>query len=273
MDGESSAPRDFEELRAVVVARREDLPKRLSQVAAYALENPDEIAFGTAASIAEAADVQPSTLVRFARQLGFAGFTDMQSVFRDRLKGRASSYQERLTALRGQTGDVPESDIVNGFLQAGADSIANLAQTLDIAAFSGAAQVLARAETIYLIARRRAFPLASYMAYGFGKLGIRAQLPGSAAGIDDEIIAGARPTDAAIAISFTTYTPETVRQARMIAERGVPLISITDSAFSPIADGAVHWFEIAEADFSGFRSLSASMAFCMALTVAVADAR
>jgi len=64
---------------------------RIAQVAAYALDNPDEIAFGTAASIADAAGVQPSTLVRFAQHLGFDGFTSLQSVFRQRLRERNSS--------------------------------------------------------------------------------------------------------------------------------------------------------------------------------------
>jgi DNA-binding MurR/RpiR family transcriptional regulator len=47
-------PKDFDALRAAILERRSTLPKRLMQVAAYALDNPDEIAFRTAASIAEA---------------------------------------------------------------------------------------------------------------------------------------------------------------------------------------------------------------------------
>jgi DNA-binding MurR/RpiR family transcriptional regulator len=237
------------------------------------LQYPDEIAFGTAASIAEAAGVQPSTLVRFAHQFGFDGFSDMQSVFRDRLKNRDASYQERIAALRGGVGGSSELAILNGFLEAASQSIGKLPQRLDLKRFRAAAELLAAADTIYLIARRRSFPLASYMAYGFGKMGIRAQLLGSAAGIDDEIVAYATPKDAAIAISFTPYASETVRHTRAIASLGVPVVAITDSAFSAIAEHAAHCFEIVEDDFAGFRSLSASMAFCMALTVAVADAR
>ena len=67
------SPRDFEALRATIVERRDSLPKRLAQVAVYALDNPDEIAFGTAASIAQSAIVQPSTLVRFAQALRLPG--------------------------------------------------------------------------------------------------------------------------------------------------------------------------------------------------------
>src|SRR5690606_813634 len=43
-----SPPRDFDTLRSAILERKGDLPKRLVQVAAYALDHPDEIAFGTA---------------------------------------------------------------------------------------------------------------------------------------------------------------------------------------------------------------------------------
>ena len=49
--------------------------------------------------------------------------------------------------------------------------------------------------------------------------------------------------------------------------------SLTDSAFSPLADCSHVSFSLAEADHAGFRSLSASMAFAMALTVSVAERR
>ena len=50
-------PRDFEGLRALILARHESLPKRLAQVARFAVENPEDVALGTAASIAKAAHV------------------------------------------------------------------------------------------------------------------------------------------------------------------------------------------------------------------------
>lgn len=82
----ADVPQDFETLKAVILERKAQLPKRLKQVAAYSLDNPDEIAFGTAASIATSADVQPSTLVRFAQHFGFEGFSSLQQIFRARLR-------------------------------------------------------------------------------------------------------------------------------------------------------------------------------------------
>jgi len=274
VDVTPAAPRDFDSLRAIVGRELPSLPKRLSQVGKYALEHPDEIAFGTAASIAAAAHVQPSTLVRFAHQFGYEGFSDLQRVFRERLRDRPSPYAERLRTIRERRhGARPEIEILDGFLGAASRSIDKLAEGINPTRFRRSVEILARAETIYLIARRRSFPLTSYMAYGFSKLGVRTHLVNSPTAIDPEIAAMATARDAAIAVSFTTYSAETVALAKVIAQAGAPLVAITDSSFSPLTEVATEWLEVAETDHAGFRSLSASMALCMALTVAVASAR
>lgn len=270
----AGAPRDFDELRAAIIDRKADLPKRLTQVAAYALDNPDEIAFRTAASIAGSANVQASTLVRFAQEFGFEGFSSLQQIFRARLKERTSSYEERLRLLESGSSAMPESmAILNGFVNAGHRSLDALSKAIDPDVFERAVALLAEAPTIFLIAKRRSYPVSSYMAYAFGKLRVKCIAVGTAAGIDDDVLALAGPRDAAFAISFSPYAMETAAQARAMTERGVSVVSLTDSAFSPLAECSKIWFEVLEADHAGFRSLSASMAFAMALTVGVAEAR
>ncbi len=267
-------PQDFDTLRAAILERKGELPKRLTQVAAYALDHPDEIAFGTAASIALSADVQPSTLVRFAQQFGFDGFSGLQQLFRARLRERTSSYEERLRALEQDGAALAESTtIFNGFIAAAHRSIDTIAAAVEPDAFERAVTLLANAETIYLIAKRRSYPISSYMTYAFGKLKVRCQLVGTSAGIDDDLLAMATPGDAAFAVSFSPYASESAAQARALAARGIPVVSLTDSAFSPLAECSREWFEVVEADHAGFRSLSASMAFAMALTVSIAEKR
>ncbi|MBI4924098.1 MAG: MurR/RpiR family transcriptional regulator [Devosia nanyangense] len=267
-------PEDFDQLRAAILERKASLPKRLTQVAAYALDNPDEIAFRTAASIAGAAKVQPSTLVRFAQQFGFEGFSSLQLLFRARLRQRTSSYDERLRLIEQDSPAVSESmGILNGFVNAGHRSLDTLSKAVDPDVFEQAVQLFAHAETIFLIAKRRSYPISSYMAYAFGKLRVKCIAVGTAAGIDDDVLALAGPRDAAFAVSFSPYASESAAQARAMAARGVPVVSLTDSAFSPLAECSKIWFEVVEADHAGFRSLSASMAFAMALTVSVAEKR
>ena len=266
-------PRDFESLRSTIIERKASMPKRLAQVAAFALGNPDEIAFGTTASIAAASEVQPSTLVRLAHHLGYEGFSDLQSIFRERLRERTLSYEERLVTLEQASGDDEDANLLSGFIAAANQSINRLAATVQSDTFTKAVNILAGAETIYLIAKRRSYPLTAHMTYAFSKLNIRHQIVASPNGVDPEMVQFATPKDAAIAASFSPYAADSLNQSQELADRGVPVIAITDSAFSPLAACATHWFEVAEADFAGFRSLSASMALTMALPVAIAERR
>ncbi|WFR96285.1 MurR/RpiR family transcriptional regulator [Rhizobium tumorigenes] len=269
----AKVPRDFESLRSTIIERKASMPKRLAQVAVFALNNPDEIAFGTTASIATASDVQPSTLVRLARHLGYEGFSDLQSIFRERLRDRTLSYEERLISLEEARVEDENAAILAGFISSATQSINRLAATVQTDTFATSVEILAAAETIYLIAKRRSYPLTAHMTYAFSKLNIRHQIVASPNGVDTELVQFATPRDAAIAASFSPYAAESLAQSQLLVDRGVPLIAITDSAFSPLAACATHWFEVAESDFAGFRSLSASMALIMAFPVAIAEQR
>ncbi len=277
MDSDSKTParvpRDFESLRSIIIERKANMPKRLAQVAAFALGNPDEIAFGTTASIAAASDVQPSTLVRLAHHLGYEGFSDLQSIFRERLRDRTLTYEERLVTLEQASGEDEDANLLSGFISAASQSVNRLAATVQTDTFTKAVDILAAAETIYLIAKRRSYPLTAHMTYAFSKLNIRHQIVASPNGVDPEMVQFATGKDAAIAASFSPYAADSLSQAEALADRGVPVVAITDSAFSPLAARATCWFEVAEADFAGFRSLSASMALTMAIPVAIAERR
>ena len=268
------APRDFAALKALIIERAADMPKRLTQVATYAVENPDEVAFGTVASIALSADVQPSTLVRFSQALGYQGFSDLQDVFRSRLRDRVLNYDERLEQLRGHARDGSKASLLlDGFSDAATRSLAMLKEKIDSEQLEKAVKTLAGGETIYLVGLRRSFPITSYMSYAFGKLGVKNMLIDAVGGLAAEDISFATPQDRILAISFTPYASETISLAQRAAARGVPIIAITDSPFSPLASVASLWFEIQEANFEGFRSMAATLSLAMTLTVAVAEQR
>jgi DNA-binding MurR/RpiR family transcriptional regulator len=274
MTAGEGAPKDFASLRAAIALRAEQLPKRLMQIAGYALENPDEIAFGTVASIAASADVQPSALVRFARALGYQGFTDLQDVFRSRLRDRVLNYDERLAQMRDHgIADSRSGLVLDGFLEASERSIAKFREKVDHIAIDSAVAILAAADTIYLIGLRRSFPIASYMSYAMGKLGVRNILVDAVAGMGAEQTSFMTAADAALAISFAPYASETVALTDAAKSRGAKIVTITDSVFSPLAPQADALIEVSEANFEGFRSMATTMAVAMTLCVAVAARR
>ena len=267
-------PRDFESLKALIIERAPKLPRRLAQVATYALEHPDEIAFGTAASIALVADVQPSTLVRFSQSLGYQGFSDLQDVFQSRLRERIMNYEERLEHMREHSITASKASVIfSGFRYASQKSLNDLLEKLDSTKLEQAVEMLAQADTIFLIGLRRSFPISSYMSYAFGKLGIRNNLIDATGGLAAEDVGFASKRDVVMAISFTPYASETIKLAQATAARGVPVVAITDSPFSPLVSIAKTWFEVQESNFEGFRSMAATLCLAMTLTVAVAERR
>ncbi|MCZ8183768.1 MAG: MurR/RpiR family transcriptional regulator [Beijerinckiaceae bacterium] len=266
-------PGDYAELVQRLRAEGTHLPPRLRQVAGHMLAHPEDMAFQTTAEIAARAGVQPSTLVRFAQALDYPGFSDLQQVFRNRLRRESSDHRARLAALRGE---VPGESgmartLLDGFIRASQASLETLSGRADAGTIDAAAEILARAGTVYLVGARRMFPVVSYLAYAFGKLGIRAVLVDNVGGLGAEQAAMAGAGDAMIAVSFAPYTPQTVGIARDAHRNGVPVIALTDGALSPLAVECEILLEVVEADFGAFRSMAATFALAMTLSVATAE--
>jgi DNA-binding MurR/RpiR family transcriptional regulator len=272
----AAPPQEFRALRDLIVRRRDGLPKRLVQVADFAVAQPQEIAFRTVAHIASAAGVQPSTLVRFAQALGYAGFSELQAVFRSYARDRWPDYDARLEALRaerpGGAGDDPAA-LLESFVRASAVSLERLRGATDPEALAQAVRTLAAADSIFLVAARRSYPVTAYLSYALRRLGIRCELADWAGGLAPEQVTLLRPTDAMLAISFTPYAQATVELTTAAFRRGTKVVAITDSPFSPLVQAASVWLEVAEADHLGFRSLAGSFALSTTLAVAVARQR
>jgi DNA-binding MurR/RpiR family transcriptional regulator len=268
------APRDFEALKQRLIEIEPALPKRLRQTAAFALEHPDEIALGTASGVAERARVQASTLVRFAQSLGFAGFSELQGVFRTHMRTRWPDYAERLKVLHENARDSGDPmNLLNGFADSAAASIQNLREAVRRDDLDRAIEILAAAGTIYLVGQRRSFCVSHYLAYALAQLGIRATLIDNVGGLGPDQLALASEADAVIAVSFSPYSPVTVGLAQGARKRNTPLVVVTDSALSPVAGIADARFEIVESDFGAFRSLAATFCLAMTLAVGVAEKR
>jgi len=268
------APRDFEALKRRLIEIEPGLPKRLRQTAAFALEHPDEVALGTASGVAERAQVQASTLVRFAQSLGFAGFSELQGVFRTHLRTRWPDYSERLRALHEGARDSGDPlHLLHGFADSAATSIAKLREVVSREELDKAIGSLVRAGTIYVVGQRRSFCVSHYLAYALAQLGVRATLVDNVGGLGPDQLANASAADALIAISFAPYSPVTVSLAQNAHKRKTPLVVVTDSALSPIAGIADARFEIVESDFGAFRSLAATFCLAMTLAVGVAEKR
>jgi DNA-binding MurR/RpiR family transcriptional regulator len=273
IDVPSIPPRDLHELRALMAERQGKLPKRLLKAGEFLLAHPNDVALGTASEIAAQADVQSSTLVRFAQALGYPGFTELRAVFRSHAREQWPDYGDRLRALRDTPSKRGPAALLSGFARAAMASIERVDSATDPAVLEHAVEVLAMARTIHLIGARRAFPVVSYLAYALGKLGIVAQLIDQIGGLAPERVDLIADDEAVLAVSFAPYTPATVELTSRAAGRGLPVVAVTDSPFSPLVQPAKVWLEVAEADHAAFRSLSGTFVLAMTLAVAIAERR
>jgi DNA-binding MurR/RpiR family transcriptional regulator len=126
--------RNVEALRARIVQRYESLSPRLKQVAAYALEHPNDIGLETLAVIAKRCKVQPSTIVRFAKTFGYDGASEMQKLFRDELLSLAPSpsYADRIRQFNERAGDVESqspSELLREFTEGNIAALQHLNET------------------------------------------------------------------------------------------------------------------------------------------------
>ena len=79
--------------------------------------------------------------------------------------------------------------------------------------------------------------------------------------------------DVCIAISFPRYSKQTINALRFISDRGATILSITDSAYSPIAPFAKYLL-VARSDMASFvDSLVAPLSLVNALIVAATLSR
>jgi DNA-binding MurR/RpiR family transcriptional regulator len=259
-------PRDFEALRAALVARSGRLSKRLAQVAQFFLNHPEEVAVSTLVRLADLAAVPPATITRFAKELGFQGFADLQLVFRERLLGPRLPYAERLSGVGD--GDLDQPGVVFGsFVQAAVQSLLRIEEALDRDQLSSCVEVLATTEVVHVAAARGAFGLGAYTVYGLGSIGRRAQLIDNIGAMRGMQVAAMGPGDTLLAMTFDDYTPETVEVVTLAAARGNRVLAITDNALSPVAGLASHVLYVNEARLGHFRSQVPALVVAQAMIV------
>ena len=263
-------PASVDEFRTRLADILDDLPRRLRQCADYIAANPDRIAVSTVAELATGADVPPSAVMRFCQILGFSGFSEMQRLFREAYSPGWPDYSTRLKNLKEGGAGSPTA-LLAEFIEAGRQSLEALAKSADEVALQQAVAVLAGADTVHVVGLRRAFPVASYLAYVFEKMSVPAMLHDGVGKLDHRF--ALRPNDAVLAITFAPYSEETLTLAQDAKARGLPVVALTDRMTSPLVRFSDAILTVPEVDFGAFRSLSATIAMAIALAVAVGSAR
>ena len=249
-----------------------EMSKQLQRIARFALEKPHDLALGTVAAVAEATAVQPSAMIRFANALGYGGFSEMQQVFRGHLVERverSTSYRERIEAMRRSQGNGAgqPAGVLHQLVSESLAELGHLEESVANADLKAAVRLIAGAGRIHVLAQRRAFPVASYLAYALSQLELLTHLLDGAGGMLRESLRAVASKDVLLVASFRHYSPEVVAAAAEAHRAGVPVVAITDGPLSPLKAASRVCFELADDSSKPFRSLVAPLTLAQALVV------
>jgi DNA-binding MurR/RpiR family transcriptional regulator len=253
------------------------------RVAEVVLREPECVAFGTVARVAERAGTSGASVVRLSTRLGYPGYSGLQAAVQRSIGQQLRPAVERIRDMRpgpaagaavGPTG-APRAgrpaDIVAATLRA---ELANVDRTLSGIApepFERAIALLAdRRRPVRVVAGDAEAGVGAMLVAGLALVrGDVAQVTGSDVAVARQL-AGAGTRTVLVAIDLRRYERWVVEHVTRAVADGATLVAVTDSPLSPLADLASESFAVTAEGTGPFDSHVGTLALANALVTGVA---
>ncbi len=257
--------------RDILTAIQENMhtfSKGQRKIASFILESYDKAAFMTASRLGKRVGVSESTVVRFAFELGYDGYPDMQRSLQKMIRNRLTSVQ-RIEVTNDRLGD---QDLLSMVLQSDIEKIRQTLEELDRDSFEQTVDAIVSARKIYIIGVRSSASIASFLHFYFNLIFENVVLvSANTASETFESLLRVGEGDVVIGISFPRYSSRTVQAMSFARDRGAATVAITDSESSPLIPIS-RYALMARSDMASFvDSLVAPLSLVNALLVAVSQ--
>jgi DNA-binding MurR/RpiR family transcriptional regulator len=199
------------------------------RLAEYLLQNYDRAAFFTALELGKTLDISESTVIRFANFLGYSGFPDLSKDIQNMVQNRITTVDRLKLSLNN-----PRQNILNYVLTTDMNNIEKTMEDISKEDFTKAVAAISKAKKIYIISMRSGAAVGRYLYYYLNLLLKNCYFLSGDGLIFEELI-NAGPEDLVIGISISRYTRQTVEGLKLVREKGVQTLAITDSHTSPLA--------------------------------------
>jgi len=239
-------------------------------LARYITESYDKAAFMTASRLGKTVGISESTVVRFAVELGYKGYPEMQRAMQDMVLNRLTSVQ-RIEVTSDRIGN---QDVVTTVLQSDADKLRQTAEILDRNEFRAAVQAILKGRRIFILGARSAAPLASFLGYYMQFMFSNVHLV-TVSGCSEmfEKLIDVNSEDVVVAFSFPRYSAATTKGAQYCRSVGAKVIGVTDSRLSPLGENSDYVLQAKSDMVSLVDSIVAPLSVVNALLVALASGR
>ncbi|MGH9229319.1 MAG: MurR/RpiR family transcriptional regulator [Acidimicrobiales bacterium] len=243
---------------------RELLSPAERRVAEVVLRDPECVAFGTVARVAERAGTSGASVVRLSTRLGYVGYSGLQAAVQGAIGQQLRPAVERIRDERG-------SDVVSRTLRAELDNVARTLAAVDPQAFERAVALLAD--------RRRPVRVLA----GDAEAGVGAMLAAALSLVRDDVVqvggsdvavarqlAGVTAEAVVVAIDLRRYERWVVDHVTRAVAAGATLVAVTDSPLSPLAARAAVSFTVSAEGAGPFDSHVGTLTLANALVTGVA---
>lgn len=239
-------------------------------IAKFILEQYDKAAFMTAFKLGSSVGVSESTVVRFAVELGYEGYPQLQKALQEFIRNKLTAIQRMEIA----TNRIGNAHVLNSVMMSDIEKIRITLEAQDKDTFEATVDRLLSARSIYILGIRSSYALASFLSFYFGLIFENVHLVNvSSVSEMFEQIMRIGKDDVIIGISFPRYSKRTTRALSFAKDRGASVVALTDSRLSPLAKYADHLL-IARSEMASFvDSLVAPLSLINALIVAVSMKR
>ena len=254
-------------LLTVIENSMPDFSKGQKRIARLILDKFDTAAYMTASKLGAEAGVSESTVVRFANELGFEGYPEMQKELREIIRTRLTSVQ-RVDVTNNLIGD---DSILDRVLNSDAERIRTTLEEIDRKAFDDAVDKILSARNIYILGVRSCSSLAGFLNYNLRMIFDNIKFVQTTSGSEMfEQIMNMGPGDVLIAISFPRYSSRIINAVEFAHNAGADVISVTDGPNAPIASNTDQLLSVRSDMLSYIDSLVAPLSIVNALIVALA---
>lgn len=200
--------------------------KKISQ---YFSEHLQQIAFSTLEELAKQIGVSTTTVIRFARALGYQGYSELQKDIQNSIQNKVS-LPERLPSQESEINNILLSDSFQNDIQ-------NIQNTLEIQNnedLQAAIDMIHSAGNVYVLGMRSSFATSYYMASRLGEIRSNVHLVQSVGMLYPEEIVSAKQGDVCIAYLFPRYSKLSTTILSWMKSEGVKIILITSQNYSPV---------------------------------------
>jgi len=220
-----------QELLDTIRKEQEDFSAAQRLVAAYVLENYNQIPFLSITTLAKNIGVSDNTVVKFCNHLGYSKFAEFKQIFSEYAHHELVMFNKL-----SETSETPADD--NSFFAQGLEEeIAAIRSTLSDRYnrdnLPKLLEMIDRASHIYITGGRGSAMLAALFASSLRYLDLKVhEIPGGSGDYLDRVSMIGQ-NDMAIVISLPRYTAQVVEGVKLLHRRGVPIALITDTGLSP----------------------------------------